>query len=233
MPPSRLPLPPRLCLPRLKHNYFFCLTAWRENKPVSEGFCNRLRNIMALLVIGLLLALSSLTAASAPDCKDLVKPFMPDDPKLVFGKWVYALGAGDPPPYHKALEALKSSWIHLTPTSSDLLVTLRWGDHCFNRCIFGEVNATVSGLTTTFSKNLSNHKGQLLQTCSDCLLWTDTFRNGDVTGRYILQFTRTGKVEPKDVEIFKKQAECLNFPKNFHSYDGKVELCPDENENAE
>lgn len=38
---------------------------------------------MALPVVGFLLALSSFCAATAPDCKDMVKPFMPDDPKLV------------------------------------------------------------------------------------------------------------------------------------------------------
>lgn len=95
-------------------------------------------------------------------------------------------------------------------------------------------------------ENLSDHKGHILQTCSDCLLWTDTFRNGDVTGRYILQFSesctsqhikpgcnldvdilsllaaRTGKMYPKHVEIFKKQLGCLNFPDDYHSYDGKT-----------
>ncbi|AWP06953.1 Hypothetical protein SMAX5B_011049 [Scophthalmus maximus] len=145
---------------------------------------------MAAHAVVCLWALASLSAASAPDCKDLVKPFVPDDPKLVFGKWVYVMGAGDPEPYHKALESLRSSWIDVSPTSDSQTVTLRWGDHCFDRCIFGEVNATVSGLATTFRKNLSEHKGHILRTCSDCLLWTDTFRNGDVAGRFILQFSQ-------------------------------------------
>lgn len=41
-------------------------------------------------------------------------------------------------------------------------------------------------------ENLSNHKGHiLLNTCEDCLLWTDTFRNGDTAGRYIMQFSKS------------------------------------------
>ncbi|KAM9744373.1 saxitoxin and tetrodotoxin-binding protein 2-like [Menidia menidia] len=174
-----------------------------------------------------LMALASLTAASAPDCQELVKPYMPEDLKLVTGKWVYTMGVGDPIPYHHALGSLKSSWIELSPTSSSQIVALRWGDHCFQRCVFGEVNATVSGLATTFRKNLSDHKGHLLPTCPDCLLWTDTFRNGDFVGRNILFYTRTGKIDPNDVELFKKQAECLNFSERFHSYDNKTEMCPD------
>lgn len=188
---------------------------------------------MALCGGVFLLALVSLSAAAAPDCKDLIQPYMPDDPKLVLGKWVYVMGAGDPKPYHKALESLKSSWIELSPTSQSHVLTLRWGDYCFDRCITGEVYATVSGLATTFRKNLSDHKGHILQTCSDCLLWTDTFRNGDVTGRYVLQFTRTGQIDPKDVEIFKKQAGCLNFSEDFHRFDGTTELCPDDKESEQ
>lgn len=42
-----------------------------------------------------------------------------------------------------------------------------------------------------FEENLSDHKGHLLPTCTDCLLWTDTFRNGDVTGRFIMQFSKS------------------------------------------
>lgn len=48
----------------------------------------------------------------------------------VFGKWVYVMGAGDPKPYHKAMEAIKSSWMELSPTSDVHTVTLRWGDYC-------------------------------------------------------------------------------------------------------
>lgn len=43
---------------------------------------------------------------------------------------------------------------------------------------------------SAFKENLSDHKGHILQSCLDCLLWTDTFRNGDITGRYILQFSK-------------------------------------------
>ncbi|XP_040052240.2 alpha-1-acid glycoprotein 1 isoform X2 [Gasterosteus aculeatus] len=216
----------------------FCLETQGENGSALEVLCRAADSpshpplclIMSLPAVVVLLALASLGAASAPDCKDLLRPFVPDDPQQIFGKWVYVMGAGDPKPYHKALESLKSSWIDLSPTSDGEVVTLRWGDNCFNRCIFGEVNATVSGNATTFRKNLSGHKGHVLQTCSDCLLWTDTFQNEDATGRYILQFTRTGKTNPEDVDLFRKQVGCLSFPENFHSYDGETELCPDERE---
>eukprot|EP00066_Takifugu_rubripes_P024892 XP_011614158.1 PREDICTED: uncharacterized protein LOC105418046 isoform X2 [Takifugu rubripes] len=186
---------------------------------------------MAPSVIVPLLALVSICAAAAPNCEDIIKPFL--DLNLVFGKWVYVMGAGDPLAYHKALEATKSSWVELSPTSDVNTVTLRFGDYMFNRCALGEVNATISGTTATFRKYLSDHTGHLLQTCSDCLLWTESLRNGDFTGRFVLQFTRNGTINSEQVEVFKNQIACLNFPEDFHSYDGTTELCPDSKASAE
>lgn len=50
-------------------------------------FCWRISNIccltMALSVVGFLLTLASLSAASAPDCEELVQPYMPEEPDQV------------------------------------------------------------------------------------------------------------------------------------------------------
>lgn len=112
--------------------------------------------------------------------------------------------------------------------------------------ILNDKTYTHCNMQSFLEENLSDHKGHLLQTCSDCLLWTDAFRNQDFTGRNLLQFSesnfskaqkpinsecrfnfgffsaRSGKVDPQDVEIFKKQLQRLNFLHNFHSYDGKI-----------
>lgn len=132
----------------------------RQKVSVEGRAASSLRPTMALLVAVLLLAVVPLCAASAPDCDELVKPFMPEDSKLVrgstfkiiykytffctnvyweyflnfplkvFGKWVYVMGAGDPLHYHDALGSLRNSWIDLSPTSNDQVVILRWGDYC-------------------------------------------------------------------------------------------------------
>ncbi|CAL9708253.1 unnamed protein product [Knipowitschia caucasica] len=179
-----------------------------------------------LSVTIVLLAVTSLSAASSPSCEELLKPLVFENPQMVLGKWIYMMGAGDPPSYHRALGSVESSWLNVSLTSESQTLTLLWGDSCFGRCIHTEVNATVSGFSAMFRKNLSDHKGHLLQSCSDCLLWTDTFRNMDFTGRNLLLFTRSGTVNAEDAEIFKKQLQCLNFSQNFHSYDGKKALCP-------
>ncbi|XP_067087120.1 uncharacterized protein [Osmerus mordax] len=180
---------------------------------------------MAVQQVVSLLALASISAASSPNCEALVKPFLPDDLTPVYGKWLMVLGAADPKPYHEALGSVRNSWMELSATSESQVVTYRWGDRQFGKCHFASTNATISSGATTFTKNLAVHKGQILETCPDCLLWSDNFRNRDYTGRFLLLFTRTGKLDPDYVETFKQQAVCLNFPEP-HTYDGETGFGP-------
>ncbi|XP_055743215.1 300 kDa antigen AG231-like isoform X1 [Salvelinus fontinalis] len=185
---------------------------------------------MSVQLVVALLALASLNAASAPLCKELVKPLLLEDHTEIYGKWVYVMGSTDHSVFQKALGTLKSSWIDLSATSDQQVVTLRWGDRIDGKCVVGATNATISGTTSTVHIHLSEHKGQYLETCHDCLLWSDTSRNGDITGRYLLLFTRSGKMDATYLDTYKNQAECLNFPEKHHTYDGETELCPDDNE---
>ncbi|XP_042187409.1 uncharacterized protein LOC121847934 isoform X1 [Oncorhynchus tshawytscha] len=185
---------------------------------------------MSVQLVVSLLALASLNAASTPLCKELVKPLVLEDHTEIYGKWVYVMGSADHSVFQKALGTLKSSWIDLSATSDHQVVTLRWGDRIDGKCVVGATNATISGTTSTVHIHLSEHKGQYLETCPDCLLWSDTSRNGDITGRYLLLFTRSGKMDPTYLDTYKNQAECLNFPETHHTYDGETELCPDDNQ---
>ncbi|XP_070992434.1 saxitoxin and tetrodotoxin-binding protein 2-like [Oncorhynchus clarkii lewisi] len=185
---------------------------------------------MSVQLVVSLLALASLNAASAPLCKELVKPLVLEDHTEIYGKWVYVMGSADHSVFQKALGTLKSSWIELSATSDHQVVTLRWGDRIDGKCLVGATNATISGTTSTVHIHLSEHKGKYLETCPDCLLWSDTSRNGDITGRYLLLFTRSGKMDPTYPDTYKNQAECLNFPETHHTYDGKTELFPDDNQ---
>uniref|UniRef100_A0A674DG91 Uncharacterized LOC115164373 n=1 Tax=Salmo trutta TaxID=8032 RepID=A0A674DG91_SALTR len=214
----------------------FCLSLWEAYAPAVEVFCSSctvrsssvsllhlsLPLSMAVQLVVALLALASLSAASVPDCKELVKPLVLEDHTELYGKWVYVMGSADHLFFQNALGTLKSSWIDLSATSDHKVVTLRWGDRIDGKCVMGTTHATISGTTSTVHIHLSEHKGQYLETCPDCLLWSDTSRNGDVTGRYLLLFTRTGKMDHTYLDTYKKQAECLNFPEKHQTYDGKT-----------
>ncbi|KAL6114335.1 uncharacterized protein ACO6RY_05124 [Pungitius sinensis] len=185
----------------------------------------------AQLVIALL-ALTSLGAASELDCKELVKPLVLDSHSPIYGKWVLHVGSWDKPGLKSDLVTVNGSWVDLSPSSDSGVISIYWSDRLNgNRCLQGLANATISGMTshTTFNINghTSYHDGKYYETCSDCLLSEDTtlLPDGKSKGRYLYLFTRTGTLEPSELETFKKQAECLKFLPEYHF--GGTELCPD------
>ncbi|XP_029367545.1 uncharacterized protein LOC115049452 [Echeneis naucrates] len=191
---------------------------------------------MAAQLVVALLALTSLGAASEPDCKDLVKPLVLDSHSPIYGKWVFHVGSWDKPGLKKDLLSVNSSWVELAASSDSGVISIYWADRLNDGCLQGEANATITGMTshTTVYINghTSYHDGKYYETCADCLLSEDTtlLPNSQSKGRYLFLFTRTGNLEPSELETFKKQAECLKFLPEYHF--GSTELCPDERETS-
>ncbi|XP_017269179.1 uncharacterized protein LOC108234475 [Kryptolebias marmoratus] len=192
---------------------------------------------MAAQLVVALLAFTSLSFASEPDCKELVKPLVLDSHSPIYGKWVLHVGSWDKPGLKSDLLSVNSSWVELSPSSDSGVITIYWADRLKDdKCLHGPANATISGTTshTTFIINghTSYHDGKYYETCSDCLLSEDTtlLPDGKSKGRYLFLFTRTGSLEPTELDTFKKQAECLQFLPEYHF--GSTHLCPDERESA-
>ncbi|KAK0134243.1 Saxitoxin and tetrodotoxin-binding protein 2 [Merluccius polli] len=184
-----------------------------------------------------LLALASLCAASQPDCDELVKPLVLDSHSPIYGKWVLRVGSWDQPDLKKDLTTVNSSWVDLSASTDNGVLTIYWADRLNDdKCLQGLANATISGMTshTTFIINghTSYHDGKYYETCDDCLLSEDTtlLPDGETKGRYLFLFTRTGELDEAELEKFKKQAECLKFlPEYFY---GSTDLCADDRESA-
>ncbi|XP_041855603.1 uncharacterized protein LOC121649107 [Melanotaenia boesemani] len=184
-----------------------------------------------------LLALSSLTAASDPDCDELTKPL--EDRSKIHGKWIFHVGTSDSEEQLKAMKSIYSSWMELSPLPGSDEFSLRYGDKYDGKCYYGTVNSTTSGnsvkVTFYFNSSACEHVGKHLVTCPDCAVWTDETTsevNGETKrSKSIYLFTRTGKLDPSHLEDFKKQAECLDFSSEFH-YPETTNLCPDEQEAA-
>ncbi|XP_069034624.1 saxitoxin and tetrodotoxin-binding protein 1-like [Embiotoca jacksoni] len=188
---------------------------------------------MAAQLVVALLAFTSLSAASELDCKELVKPLVLDSHSPIYGKWVLHVGSWDQPGLKNDLVTLNSSWLELSASSDTTVMTIYWADRLNeDKCLQGVANGTISGMTshTTFNINghTSYHDGKYYETCSDCLLSEDTtfLPDGKSKGRYFFLFTRTGSLEPSELDTFKKQAECLNFLPEY--YFGGTDLCPDD-----
>lgn len=192
---------------------------------------------MATQLVVALLALASLGAASEPDCKELVKPLVLDSHSPIYGKWVLHVGTWDKAGLKADLVSVNSSWVELSPSSHSEVITIYWSDRINeDTCLSGIANATVSGMTShstyIINGHTSYHDGKYYETCSDCLLSEDTtlLPDGKSKGRYFFLFTRTGKLEPSELETFKKQAECLQFLPEYHFVG--TDLCPDHRETS-
>ncbi|XP_030272654.1 uncharacterized protein LOC115581582 [Sparus aurata] len=181
-----------------------------------------------------LLALSSLTAAADPDCEELIKPL--EDRSKLPGKWIYTAGTSDNKELLEELKMVNSSWIELSPIPDSTDMTLRWGDKLNEKCVHGSTNSTSTENSTSvtfhFNSTTHVHVGKHLQTCPDCILWTDNFVSEDKNtattrkGRNLYLFTKTGALDASHLEEFKKQAACLNFQAEFH-FGEATDLCPD------
>ncbi|KAM9743111.1 uncharacterized protein ACNS7B_010728 [Menidia menidia] len=179
-----------------------------------------------------LLALSSLSAASEPDCDEHIKPL--EDQSKIYGKWIFQILASDNEQLLKEIKISNSSWstVFSTPESNDISMT--YADRIDGKCVYGNASSTPSGnltkLTFLFNSTSYEHFGRYLETCPDCVLWMDeavSEANGEQTktkGLYL--FTKTGKLDDSQLEVFKKQAECLNIKLDFYFPD-TTDLCPE------
>lgn len=187
----------------------------------------------AELVVVALLALASLSSAEEHDCKELVRPLVLDSHSPIYGKWVLHVGTWDQHRMKSDLVSVNTSWVELSASSDNGVVSLYWADRLENgTCLQGDANATISGMTTHTAFNInghtSYHDGKYYETCADCLLSEDTclLPDGVTRGRYLFLFTKSGALYDSELETFKKQAECLKFlPEYFF---GGTDLCADD-----
>ncbi|KAM4745295.1 uncharacterized protein FYW61_011876 [Anableps anableps] len=182
-----------------------------------------------------LLALSSLAAASDPGCDELIKPL--EDRSKIYGKWVLHAGASDSEQNLKAKKIVNSSWIKLSTIPDSDEFNLHYMDKIEGKCVCGTLNSSTSGNATKvifyYNSTTYEHIGRFLETCNDCALWADDAVaevNGEARkSRNLYIFTKTGKLNNSDLEVFKKQAKCLNLLPDLYFLE-TTELCPEEKE---
>ncbi|KAM9392069.1 uncharacterized protein KZ484_003588 [Pholidichthys leucotaenia] len=184
-----------------------------------------------------LLALSTLSAASEPSCEELIKPLK--DQSKAHGKWIYYVGASDNEEQLKELKTIHSCWLEISPIPDSDALCLHYADKLNGTCIYGTINATFSGdhihATFHFNNATMESVGKHLETCPDCLLWSDDHVTTDSgktrKSKNLYLFTKSGALDASQLEIFKKQAECLNLLSDFH-FTNTADLCPKEKEPA-
>ncbi|XP_012716803.2 uncharacterized protein LOC105925477 [Fundulus heteroclitus] len=182
-----------------------------------------------------LLALSSLAAASDPGCDELIKPL--EDRSKVYGKWIFYAATSDRAEDLKSYRISSSSWVKISPIPDSDEFTMHYVDKIEGKCVYGAANSSTSGNSTKvifhFNSTAHEHVGGYLETCAECTLWTDetvSEVNGEVRkSKNLFLFTKTGRLETADREVLEKQAKCLNLLPDFYFPD-TTDLCPEESE---
>ncbi|MEY6259405.1 hypothetical protein WJF03_23085, partial [Salmonella enterica subsp. enterica serovar Corvallis] len=181
------------------------------------------------------LALYSLAAASDPACDELIKPL--EDRSKIYGQWVLHAGASDSEHNLKAKTILNSSRVKLTTIPDSDEFSMHYIDKIEGKCVCGTLNSSTSGNATKvifyYNSTTYEHIGRFLETCADCMLWTDDAvaeLNGETRkSRNLYIFSKTGKLDASDLEVFKKQAKCLNLLPDLYFVE-TTDLCPEEKE---
>ncbi|KAK0134242.1 hypothetical protein N1851_030193 [Merluccius polli] len=188
---------------------------------------------MAPQLILAALALVCLGVASQPDCSDLVKPLT--DYSSSLGKWIFYAGTSNTEESLAKLKTFTSSWIRSKRVSDGRPEVMEFADKVNGKCVYVDANITTVDDRIFIAFNYQNqthvHNGQHLETCPDCLLWTDTTKTpGSVDTKNLYIFTRTGNLTLPHLELVKQQAACLNFTLGFHR--GSADLCPEQKEES-
>uniref|UniRef100_A0A3B5PUS4 Interleukin n=1 Tax=Xiphophorus maculatus TaxID=8083 RepID=A0A3B5PUS4_XIPMA len=81
-----------------------------------------------------------------------------------------------------------------------------------------------------FNSTAYVHVGNYLETCAECVLWSDEALTEAVRkSRNLCLFTKTGKLDPSDQETLNKQAKCLNLIPDLY-FPETTNRCPEESE---
>uniref|UniRef100_A0A087YK31 Uncharacterized LOC103142974 n=1 Tax=Poecilia formosa TaxID=48698 RepID=A0A087YK31_POEFO len=182
-----------------------------------------------------LLALSSLTAASDPGCDELIKPL--EDRSKVYGKWIFYAATSDNEEELNSYKITSSSWSKVSPIPDSDEFIMHYVDKIDGNCVYGSANSSTSGNSTKvvfyYNSTTYEHIGRFLETCADCVLWVDDAVaevNGETRkSKNLYIFTKTGKLDGSDLEVFKKQAKCLNLLPDFYFLE-TTDLCLEERE---
>nr|XP_033480783.1 uncharacterized protein LOC117255739 [Epinephelus lanceolatus] len=190
----------------------------------------RMKKCAAAAVV--LLGLLSL-GQSAPlsSCDSLVKPITVSHDDML-GKWVYIGGSSDLPGSRSLGRLLSSVWLNITATTQNNILNIIQAQRTYGKCSSLTYNVTFENSTIIIEQPFYLKEVYLKTDCSDCLVVYEEIISGKETFTTLLLFSRRQSVSPADVEMFKKQAECLQMPSPIMT-DTNSELCPEDSSPAE
>ncbi|KAJ8342906.1 hypothetical protein SKAU_G00328340 [Synaphobranchus kaupii] len=186
---------------------------------------------MDVLTVAAVLSLLSVSAAKPLNCEDLVKPLVLNKTEIS-GKWIFIQGTADHQKYTAILKTVNSSLMDVVLSSHNGTSVLRQRNMMNGKCYYSVHNTTFSNSTFHALYENGTANGAVLPAYPDCLVLSLTSVDvGDII-KALYVFGRTRKLSDAALEMYQKQVECLGFPQPSFIYDGKQDICPDEEKPA-
>ncbi|XP_030004128.1 uncharacterized protein LOC115429020 [Sphaeramia orbicularis] len=176
-------------------------------------------------VVVFLTLLSLGLSAPLSDCESLVKP-IPISNEYMLGKWHYIGGSSDLPGSRSLGHMLSSVWIDITATSHSNILNLVQTQRLYGQCSSLIYNVTFENSTMLIEQPFYLKEVYLMTDCSDCLVAYEEVISGKDTFTSFMLFSKRKSVSDPALEMFKRQAECLEMPSPI-IHDTNNEICPD------
>uniref|UniRef100_A0A668AL37 Apolipoprotein M n=1 Tax=Myripristis murdjan TaxID=586833 RepID=A0A668AL37_9TELE len=181
---------------------------------------------MFVVCATVLLYLTSGSHSAPLSCEELVRPLDQLEPHHLEGRWSVVAGSLSDEAALAYLKRRDSVTIYFSNVSVPIYTQInRFGDLCQNL----PYNISVEGSTLTFDLgDQYNLTATFLQTsCPDCVVVRLDLESKKLVSLDLYLISRRRKVEPKEMEEYKAQLECLNLPPPV-VMDPTKELCPEQ-----
>ncbi|KAM9470182.1 uncharacterized protein Hap1MRO34_012229 [Clarias gariepinus] len=160
-----------------------------------------------------------------PNCKELTEPLELDgNYSSIMGKWILAVGASEGI-VGMIVQTMDTHWLELSLGANDDTLFMKQAFRIDNRCRFESNDIPHKNNSGHGSDDGENIQYGLLPSCSTCLTAYFSQQYGEYPTRTLFLFSREREVSTSAVDLFKKQAECLKFPKPYTFYSTTSELC--------
>uniref|UniRef100_A0A8P4K9X0 Apolipoprotein M n=1 Tax=Dicentrarchus labrax TaxID=13489 RepID=A0A8P4K9X0_DICLA len=168
---------------------------------------------------------------SAPlACEDAVRPLVQLDPHHLEGTWALVAASLSDPVLLEFFKCRNSSSVNFSNASATSDIVYTPSVNAGGKCHFQSYNVSLEGSILTFDEQHQvNLTGIFLYTsCPDCLVMRFDNQLKKVMRLHLV--SRRREVEPKEMEEFRAQVECLNMPAPV-VMDPSKELCPEQSQN--
>ncbi|KAI3352460.1 hypothetical protein L3Q82_005414 [Scortum barcoo] len=170
-----------------------------------------------------LLCLLSLGHSAPLACEDLVRPLHQLDPHHLEGRRALVAGSLSHVPFMERLKQRESATAGFSISANETNISLFRDMRADNKCHYVSYNISLEGSSFTFADG--NITTTFIYTsCPDCILMSFDVESGKRQHFYL--FSKRRELEPREIEEFKAQVECLSMPPPV-VMDPTKELCPE------